>query len=155
MKALAAKGTPGGFALGHATGDANTWCHWVVWAFGGKMVDKSGKVVIDSPETIKALEYSKELYGTSRPARCLGSTRATTRRFLDGQISVTNNGISIYYAAKTSKDPKINAAGADINHSVYPAGPGGSNAAFHLFLKPDDLSSTPSTRRRRRSSCAS
>src|SRR5437762_616907 len=47
MKALHAKGTPGGFALGHATGDANTWCHWVVWAFGGKMVDKSGKVVLD------------------------------------------------------------------------------------------------------------
>src|SRR5512138_150686 len=51
MKALKDKGTPGGFALGHATGDANTWCHWLVWAFGGKMVDKSGKVVINSPET--------------------------------------------------------------------------------------------------------
>src|SRR5437899_11880868 len=64
MKALKEKGTPGGFALGHATGDANTWCHWLVWAFGGKLVDTNNKVVIDSPETIKALEYAKELYAT-------------------------------------------------------------------------------------------
>ena len=28
-KALKAKGTPGGFALGNATGDGNTWVHWL------------------------------------------------------------------------------------------------------------------------------
>src|SRR5206468_12894878 len=31
MQGLKAKGTPGGFALGNATGDANSWCHWLVW----------------------------------------------------------------------------------------------------------------------------
>jgi multiple sugar transport system substrate-binding protein len=134
MKALKDKGTPGGFALGHATGDANTWCHWLVWAFGGKMVDKSGKVVINSPETIKALEYGKELYSTFIPGTLSWLDPSNNKVFLDGQISVTNNGISIYYAAKTSKDPKISALAADINHAVYPAGPGGTNAAFHLFL---------------------
>jgi multiple sugar transport system substrate-binding protein len=134
MKALKDKGTPGGFALGHATGDANTWCHWLVWAFGGKMVDKSGKVVLDSPETVKALEYSKELYGTFVPGTLSWLDPSNNKVFLDGQISVTNNGISIYYAAKTSKDPKINALAADINHATYPVGPSGSGAAFHLFL---------------------
>jgi multiple sugar transport system substrate-binding protein len=134
MKALKDKGTPGGFALGHATGDANTWCHWVVWAFGGKMVDKDNKVVIDSPETIRALEYAKELYGTFVPGTLSWLDPSNNKVFLDGQISVTNNGISIYYAAKTSKDPKVHALAEDINHSKYPAGPAGSNAAFHLFL---------------------
>src|SRR6266850_66159 len=134
MQALKAKGTPGGFALGHATGDGNTWCHWVVWAFGGKMVDKSGKVVLDSPETIKALEYSKELYATFVPGTLSWLDPSNNKVFLDEQISVTNNGISIYYAAKNSKDPKINALVADINHSTYPVGPSGSGAAFHLFL---------------------
>src|SRR4051812_49210355 len=38
MKALKEKGTPGGFALGHATGD-QAWAHWLFWAFGGKLVD--------------------------------------------------------------------------------------------------------------------
>jgi len=134
MKALHAKGTPGGFALGHATGDANTWCHWLVWAFGGKMVDKSGKVVLDSPETIKALEYSKELYATFIPGTLSWLDPSNNKVFLDGQISVTNNGISIYYAAKTSKDPKILAMAADINHAEYPIGPTGVGTAFHLFL---------------------
>ncbi len=125
MKALKDKGTPGGFALGHATGDANTWCHWLVWAFGGKMVDTNNKVVIDSPETIKALEYAKELYGTFIPGTLSWLDPSNNKAFLDGQISVTNNGISIYYAAKNSQDPKIKELAADINHAVYPIGPVG------------------------------
>ncbi len=134
MKALKEKGTPGGFALGHATGDANTWCHWLVWAFGGKMVDKQNRVTINSPETIRALEYSKELYGTFAPGTLSWLDPNNNKAFLDEQISVTNNGISVYYAAKNSKDPKISALVSDINHAEYPVGPGGSGAAFHLFL---------------------
>src|SRR5450631_2710246 len=67
MQALKAKGTPGGFALGNATGDGNAWTHWVLWSFGGKMVDEKSNVVINSPETIKALEYAKQLYDTFVP----------------------------------------------------------------------------------------
>ena len=134
MKALKDKGSPGGFALGHATGDANTWCHWLVWSFGGKMVDKSNKVVIDSPETIRALEYSRELYGTFVPGTLSWLDPNNNKAFLDGQISVTNNGISIYYAAKNSQDPKIKELVPDINHAEYPVGPAGVGTAFHLFL---------------------
>ncbi len=134
MKALKDKSTPGGFALGHATGDANTWCHWLVWSFGGKMVDKSNKVVIDSPETVKALEYSRELYGTFVPGTLSWLDPNNNKAFLDGQISVTNNGISIYYAAKNSQDPKIKELVPDINHAEYPVGPAGVGTAFHLFL---------------------
>ena len=70
-KALKDKGTPPGFALGNATGDGNGWCHWLLWAFGGKLVDASNKVVIDSPETLKALEYAKEMYGTFVPGHAV------------------------------------------------------------------------------------
>ena len=134
MQALKAKGTPGGFALGHATGDANTWCYWLVWAFGGKMVDANNKVVIDSPETIKALEYAKELYATFVPGTLSWLDPSNNKAFLDGQVSVTNNGISIYYAAKTSQDPKIKALTDDINHALYPVGPVGTTTAFQLFF---------------------
>src|SRR5437773_2024492 len=133
-KALKDKNTPAGMALGNATGDANTWCNWVVWAHGGKLADQNNKVVLDSPETLKALEYAKELYSTFVPGTLSWLDPSNNKVFLDGQISVTNNGISIYYAAKTSKDPKINALAADINHATYPVGPSGSGAAFHLFL---------------------
>ena len=39
-KAMKAQGTPGGLALGHASGDGNSWAHWCLWAHGGKTVDE-------------------------------------------------------------------------------------------------------------------
>jgi multiple sugar transport system substrate-binding protein len=133
-KALKDKGTPSGFALGNATGDGNTWCQWLVWAFGGKLVDKDNKVVIDSPETIKALEYVKELYATFVPGTLSWLDPNNNKAFLDSQISLTNNGISIYYAAKTSADPKVKELAADINHANMPIGPVGRPTEFQLFF---------------------
>jgi multiple sugar transport system substrate-binding protein len=133
-KALKDKGTPPGFALGNATGDGNTFCQWLVWAFGGKLVDVNNKVVIDSPETIKALEYARELYPSFVPGTLAWLDPNNNKAFLDEQISLTNNGISIYYAAKTSKDPKVAALAADINHANMPIGPIGKPSEFQLFF---------------------
>jgi multiple sugar transport system substrate-binding protein len=113
-KALKDKNTPVGFALGNATGDGNTWTNWVVWAFGGKMVDQNNKVVIDSPETLKALEYAKELYATFVPGTLSWLDPNNNKAFLDSQISLTSNGISIYFAAKNATDPKVKELEADI-----------------------------------------
>ena len=129
---LKAKGLPAGFALGNATGDANTWCHWVVWAHGGKMVDEKNNVVINSPETIAALEYAKQLYETFVPGTLSWLDPNNNKAFLDGQIGVTNNGISIYYAAKTSKDEKLQEMAKDIGHANFPVGPVGKPTELHL-----------------------
>ena len=133
-KALKEKNTPAGMALGNATGDGNTWCNWLVWAFGGKLVDQNNKVVIDSPETLKALEYAKELYATFVPGTLSWLDPNNNKAFLDGQLSVTNNGISIYYAAKNSQDPKVKEMAADINHANMPIGPVGKPTEFQLFF---------------------
>ena len=133
MKALKDKGTPGGMALGNATGDG-LWCNWLVWSHGGMLVDKTNKVVIDSAETIRALEYGKELYATFIPGTLSWLDPNNNKAFLDSQISVTNNGISIYYAAKNSKDEKVNALAADINHAAFPVGPVGVPTESHLFF---------------------
>jgi multiple sugar transport system substrate-binding protein len=132
-KALHAKGTPGGMALGNATGDSG-WCHWLVWAFGGQLVDKNSKVIIDSAETLKALEYVKELYPSFIPGTLSWLDPNNNKAFLDSQISVTNNGISIYYVAKNSQDPKIKEMAADINHAAFPIGPVGVPTEYHLFF---------------------
>jgi len=129
---LKTKGLPAGFALGNATGDANTWCHWVVWAHGGKMVDEKNNVVINSPETIAALEYAKQLYETFVPGTLSWLDPNNNKAFLDGQIGVTNNGISIYYAAKTSKDEKLQEMAKDIGHANFPVGPVGKPTELHL-----------------------
>jgi multiple sugar transport system substrate-binding protein len=131
---LKAKGLPPGFALGNATGDGNTWCHWVVWAHGGKMVDAKDNVVINSPETIAALEYAKQLYETFVPGTLSWLDPSNNKAFLDGQIGVTNNGISIYYAAKTSKDEKLQEMAKDINHANFPVGPVGKPTELQLFF---------------------
>jgi len=131
---LKAKGLPPGFALGNATGDANTWCHWVVWTHGGKMVDEKNNVVINGPETIAALEYSKQLYETFVPGTLSWLDPNNNKAFLDGQIGVTNNGISIYYAAKTSKDEKLQEMAKDINHANFPIGPIGRPTECHLMF---------------------
>jgi len=133
FKALKEKGTPGGMALGHATGDAG-WTQWLMWAFGGKLVDQNNKVVINSPETIKALEYGKELYANFIPGTLSWLDPNNNKAFLDGQISITNNGISIYYAAKNSTDPKVKEMAADIQHASFPVGPVGQPTEYHLFF---------------------
>jgi multiple sugar transport system substrate-binding protein len=133
-QALKAKNHPVGFTLGNATGDGNTWTHWLVWAFGGKLVDDKNTVVIDSPQTVQALEYAKELYQTFVPGTLAWLDPNNNKAFLDDQISITENGISIYYSAKTSQDPKIKAMAADIGHANLPIGPVGRPTELHLFF---------------------
>jgi multiple sugar transport system substrate-binding protein len=132
-KALHAKGTPPGMALGNATGDG-LWTNWLIWSHGGQLVDKNNKVIIDSPETLKALEYAKELYQTFIPGTLSWLDPNNNKAFLDSQISVTNNGISIYYAAKNATDPKVKELAADINHAAFPIGPVGVATESHLFF---------------------
>jgi len=133
LKAMHAKGTPSGFALGNATGDG-LWTNWLLWSHGGKLVDKNNKVVINSAETIKALEYAKEMYSTFVPGTLSWLDPHNNKAFLDGQCSLTNNGISIYYATKNATDPKVKALQEDVHHSPYPVGPVGVPTESHLFF---------------------
>jgi multiple sugar transport system substrate-binding protein len=132
-QALKAKGTPAGFALGNATGDSS-WCHWLVWAHGGKLVDAKNNVVINSPETIAALEYSKQLYETFIPGTLSWLDPNNNKAFLDGQLFLTANGISVYYAAKTSQDPKMQELANDIQHAYFPVGLDGKSRELNLVF---------------------
>ncbi len=132
-KALAKNGHPPGFALSHATGDAETWSHNVLWGFGAKMVDQSNKVAINSKETIAALEYMRELYSTFIRGTLSWTGVSNNNSFLESLISLTSNGTSIYYVAKNSKEPKLLAIAKDMNHAAFPVGPTGVPAELHLL----------------------
>ena len=132
-QALKAKGTPAGFALGNATGDSS-WTHWLVWAHGGKLVDEKNNVVINSPETIAALEYAKQLYETFIPGTLSWLDPNNNKAFLDGQLFLTANGISVYYAAKTSQDPKLQEMAKDIQHAYFPVGLDGKSRELNLVF---------------------
>jgi multiple sugar transport system substrate-binding protein len=124
-QALKAKGTPPGFALGKAVGDGNNWVHWLLWSHGGKLVDATSRVVVNSPETIAALEYGRALYQTFVPGTLSWLDPNNNKAFLDGQVSLTANGISVYYSAKNAPDPKLKELAGDIQHARFPIGPVG------------------------------
>ncbi|HEX6001561.1 MAG TPA: extracellular solute-binding protein [Hyphomicrobiaceae bacterium] len=130
-KATKKNGTPGGMALGHASGDGNGWVYWCLWAHGGQMVDANDKVAIDSPETVKALEYCKALYDNMIPGVASWNDAFNNKAFLAEEISWTNNGISIYAAANA--DPAKKAIAADMNHAYMPVGPVGKPTELHLM----------------------
>ncbi len=134
MKALKKNNTPGGFALGHASGDANAWTHWLLWAHGGAMVDEKDKVILDSPETAKALEYCKLLYDTFIPGTASWNDAFNNKAFLSGELHLTNNGISIYAAAlrDAAKDAKLKEIADDMDHAYYPIGPVGKPTEFQV-----------------------
>ncbi|MDR5695928.1 MAG: substrate-binding domain-containing protein [Armatimonadota bacterium] len=135
-KKLKEMGHPTGFALGHAVGDGNTWTHWWLWSFGGRIVEEDDKTVaINRKETWQALDAAKELYETMIPGVASWLDPHNNKAFLAGEISLTNNGISIYYAAKTSPDPKLQELAKDINHVNLPVGPLGRPAELHLLTQ--------------------
>jgi len=129
MQNLKKNGTSGGFALGNASGDGNCWTHWVLWSHGGKVVDESDNVVINSPETIAGLEYVKELAETFLPGMASWLDGHNNKAFLQGDVSVTNNGISIYAAAVAEGMTEL---AADTDHAFYPIGPAGQPTEFHV-----------------------
>ncbi|MDI1347068.1 MAG: extracellular solute-binding protein, partial [Pseudolabrys sp.] len=128
-KAMKAQGTPGGMALGHASGDGNTWVHWCLWAHGGQTVDAKDKVIINSPETAKALEYAKTLYGHMIPGTASWNDGSNNKAFLANEVHWTNNGISIYVAAQNSAKP----IAEDMDHAYFPIGPVGKITELHLM----------------------
>ena len=114
-------------ALGHATGDGNTWVHWCLWAFGGNLVDEKDKVIINSPETVKALEYASALRQL-HSRHCFLERRLQQQGVPGGRDRLTNNGISIYVAAK--KDPTKKEIAEDTDHALWPVGPVGKPTEF-------------------------
>jgi multiple sugar transport system substrate-binding protein len=120
-KAAKKNNTPGGFALGHATADGNVWVHWCLWAHGGYTVDKNDKVIVNSPETAKALDYGKALYANMIPGVLSWNDASNNKAFLANEIHWTGNGASIYGAAKS--DPSKKEIAEDMDHANWPIGP--------------------------------
>lgn len=127
-KKLQEVGMPLGMALGHASGDGNAWVHWALWSHGGSLVDENDVVVINSPETKAAVEYVKELYGYMAPGVAAWNDSNNNKAFMSGEVGMTNNGPSIYPAAKKDA-PEI---AEDMDHANWPVGPVGVPTEFHL-----------------------
>ena len=63
-------------------------------------------MILNSPETGKALEYAKQLYENMIPGVASWNDAFNNKAFLAGEIHWTNNGISIYAAATARRQPR-------------------------------------------------
>lgn len=155
-RALKGIGKPSGMALGHASGDGNAWVHWCLWAHGGSLVDENDQVIINSPETEAALNYAKSLYESWIPGTASWNDSFNNKAFLAEAIWLTNNGVSIYAAAKRKGSPPTDASAADkaaapkmakiaddMEHSVWPIGPAGVPTEFHICYPLLGMNYTP------------
>ena len=115
-------GHPCGFALSHAPGDAPAYANWLLWSHGVSLVDEQGKVSLDRPETLRALDYARALQDTMIPGTMAWNGASNNRAFVAGEIGLTQNGVSIYYSLKTAQDAAQNAVAADTEHAEMPYG---------------------------------
>ena len=86
------------------------------------------------PETIAALEYGKQLVDSFIPGTLSWLDPSNNKAFLAGEIGLTHNGISVYYVAKNSDDPKTKAMADDIFHARPPVGPVGHPTETSLVV---------------------
>jgi multiple sugar transport system substrate-binding protein len=128
-KAMQKSGHPVGFTHGHGVGDGNNYAHWLLWSHGGQMVDEKGNVTINSPETMKAIEYAQALYKTFIPGTEGWLDVNNNRAFLAGELSVIANGISAYYTPRN--DPAQQELANDIRTCPLPIGPVGKSVELY------------------------
>ena len=123
---------PAGFSLGNSVGDANGYANWLLWSQGGYMVDENNKIAINRPATIAALEYAKELYPTFISGVLSWQDPSNNKAFIGGEIGLTANGVSIFFALKN--DPATAAIAEDTDHAELPSGPVGKAPQSALIL---------------------
>jgi multiple sugar transport system substrate-binding protein len=113
-------GKPAGFALGNAVGDGNGFASWLLWSHGAALLDEEGNVTINSKETIATLKYLKDLYPTFIAGTPSWNDVSNNRAYASEDISLTANGVSLYFALKN--DPATAEIAEDTVHQSLPMG---------------------------------
>jgi multiple sugar transport system substrate-binding protein len=143
-KLLKAKGRPIGQTLGHTFGDSPTFTYPYLWSWGGKEIDESGKVVINSKETVDSVKFMVGFWKDAHDEGGLAWDDSNNNRaFLAQTVSATLNGASIYIESLRNPDRYITEKGAqlktDILHAALPKGPAGqfSMHTYHSHVLPN------------------
>jgi len=103
----------------------------VIWSFGGSVQDANECVVLNSPETLEAVQYVSDLYNSAMTEEVFAWTPASNNQgLIAGELSYILNSISAYRSLQD-----IDAAAAD-NIGFGPAlsGPRGDQyASSHVW----------------------
>jgi multiple sugar transport system substrate-binding protein len=125
-KKLKKYGMPIGQTLGHTFGDAPGFAYPLLWSFGGMEVDDKGKVVLNSNETLAAVEFLKEFWFAACDEGGLAwDDSSNNRAFLAETIACTLNGASIYFVARYTPEKAAPGLADKIGHYLMSRGPAG------------------------------
>lgn len=102
----------------------------IMWSYGASVQDENENVVLDSPETIEALNYMAELYNSAMTDEVFAWNAASNNQgLIAGDLSYILNSISAY-RSQQKIDPE---AAADIGFTPALAGPAGAYASSHVW----------------------
>jgi multiple sugar transport system substrate-binding protein len=120
-KLAKATGKPIAQTVGHAYGDSLTMWLPVLWAHGGKETDAGGKVSINSPETLKAIDWALRAKAAGEVFHPEWLDPDNNQAYHSDNISATLNGPSIYIKERDTnkKFDKVT------DNAVMPGGPKG------------------------------
>ncbi|MFG2037916.1 ABC transporter substrate-binding protein [Dactylosporangium sp. NPDC048998] len=109
--------------------DSNMVGRSLLWSFGASVQDAEGRVTLDSPEAVAAVEYMTRLYRQAMTDEVFSWTPSSNNQGLvAGRLSYISNSISAWRTAQRST-PRI---ADDIHFVPALAGPVGALAAHHL-----------------------
>ncbi len=107
--------------------DSKMAAQTLIWAYGGAIQDANENVVINSPETIAAVEYMANLFKNAMTEEVFGWTAASNNQLLiAGQASYILNSISAYRTAQEAQ-PDV---AKDVFFTRPLVGPAGQEAAL-------------------------
>lgn len=102
----------------------------ILWSFGASVQDENENVVLNSPEALAALEYTKELFDGAMSDEVFGWTAASNNQgLISGDLSYILNSISAYRSLQKIDEEAAN------NVGFTPAleGPAGAFASSHVW----------------------
>jgi ABC-type glycerol-3-phosphate transport system substrate-binding protein len=87
--------------------DSNMAGRALMWSYGGSVQDENGKVTLNSPETVAAVEFMKKLFDQAMTPEVFSWTAASNNQGLvAGKLSYILNSISAYRSAQL-QSPKV------------------------------------------------
>ena len=117
--------------------DSNMAARALIWSYGGSVQDENENVVINSPQTIEAVEYMTRLFkGAMTDEVFAWSPSSNNQGLVAGNMSYILNSISAYRTAQTA-NPDV---AADVYFTPPLAGPRGvflaSEHAIPIYVVP-------------------
>ena len=102
----------------------------VIWSYGGSVQDENENVVLNSPETVAAVEFLAKLQNDTMTSEIFGWTASSNNQgLIAGELSYILNSISAYRSLQKIDE----AAAADIGFVQALSGPAGAFASSHVW----------------------